>query len=443
MHVRTNLYSGARIDYVMKQHSKLMKLDAMVYNETQPPRYDTVNIGKKDAHDSKYGGSFSTPVSNGMRHLYSSGTITWAKNSDEQDLKLNKWIRIASEEEEDITSENILEREYKKAGRLLDARTGEELNINDLLAGTAVPKRQGIVEPMTKENLEKFRKELNEKADRNELDVDFIGIREDFNFIGIRDDNAKWLSKKVDYISSRYVAARDLITKNSPLDERDKKLKELDKIFSDAKKELVDTYVSEIGGFYKNLGQTDASKDMRESLNALIDKRVNDYTRHIESNKDYTTGISHEDRWLLKNDAFLADRLRKSESRSANSNNVSNTKYSMNDLQFAGVYKEALNKQLEHYYYANTDKELGENLAEQLKHSKKAFASAGLTKPMQDMLTDSFEPFIDKLILSIDRKITANREQLRKAPHLAATGNYRTSFINRQEVLKAFREGIK
>jgi len=61
---------------------------------------------------------------------------------------------------------------------------------------------------------------------------------------------------------------------------------------------------------------------------------------------------------------------------------------------------------------------------------------------MQDMLTDSFEPFIDKLILSIDRKITANRERLRKSPHLAATGNYRTSFINRQEVLKAFRTGM-
>ena len=165
MHVRTNLYSGARIDYVMKQHSKLMKLDAMVYNETQRPCYDTVNIGKKDQHSSKYGASVSAPVANGMRHLYLSGTITRAKNSDKQDLKLNKWIRIASEEEEDITSENILEREYKKAGRLLDARTGEELNINDLLAGTAVPKRQGIVKPMTTENLEKFRKELNEKAD--------------------------------------------------------------------------------------------------------------------------------------------------------------------------------------------------------------------------------------------------------------------------------------
>jgi len=31
---------------------------------------------------------------------------------------------------------------------------------------------------------------------------------------------------------------------------------------------------------------------MRESLNALVDKRVSDYTRHIESNKDYTTGIA-------------------------------------------------------------------------------------------------------------------------------------------------------
>ena len=107
----------------MKQHSKLMKLDAMVYNETQRPCYDTVNIGKKDQHSSKYGASVSAPVANGMRHLYLSGTITRAKNSDKQDLKLNKWIRIASEEE-DITSENILEREYKKAGCLLDARTG-------------------------------------------------------------------------------------------------------------------------------------------------------------------------------------------------------------------------------------------------------------------------------------------------------------------------------
>ncbi len=61
---------------------------------------------------------------------------------------------------------------------------------------------------------------------------------------------------------------------------------------------------------------------------------------------------------------------------------------------------------------------------------------AGISDSMSDMLKNSFEPFINKFLDALDKKIDYNRERVSKKSWL--TGFIRTEYINRREVYKAF-----
>lgn len=61
---------------------------------------------------------------------------------------------------------------------------------------------------------------------------------------------------------------------------------------------------------------------------------------------------------------------------------------------------------------------------------------AGISNQMSDLLKDSFQPFIDKFLDALDKKIDHNRERVAEKSWL--TGFIRTKYINQAEVYQAF-----
>ncbi len=62
----------------------------------------------------------------------------------------------------------------------------------------------------------------------------------------------------------------------------EQEMQTLDNIYTKAKEEIANSYAENIGGFYESLGQSGVAEDMRESIIAAIDNKVNEYTSYLE-----------------------------------------------------------------------------------------------------------------------------------------------------------------
>lgn len=187
---------------------------------------------------------------------------------------------------------------------------------------------------------------------------------------------------------------------------------------------------------------------MRESVIAAIDNKVNEYTSYLEKNDIYAGITEPNKQWLKQDDGYMAARLREyvtssSIDKSTTHNISSNDKalYSAKDLVFSAIYAKGLSKQIKNpnwntYENNESDAEIGKYLAEQYHSLTDEMEKAGISNSMSDILKNSFEPFINKFLDALDKKIDYNRERVSKKSWL--TGFIRTEYINRREVYKAF-----
>lgn len=120
--------------------------------------------------------------------------------------------------------------------------------------------------------------------------------------------------------------------------------------------------------------------------------------------------------------------------------------YDGNDLSFAGVYAKTLSRQLEDPTWkvyergAKRDEALGRHLAEQYSALKISAGSAGISEKLSNMLNSSFDPFMDRLMDSLDALIDRNRGWV--AEKLWMAGTIRTNYIDRKSVYRSFQNAI-
>lgn len=125
----------------------------------------------------------------------------------------------------------------------------------------------------------------------------------------------------------------------------EQEMQTLDNIYTKAKEEIANSYAENIGGFYESLGQSGVAEDMRESIIAAIDNKVNEYTSYLKKNDIYAGITEPNKQWLKQDDGYMAARLREyvtssSVDKSTTHNISSNDKalYSAKDLAFSVIY---------------------------------------------------------------------------------------------------------
>lgn len=210
---------------------------------------------------------------------------------------------------------------------------------------------------------------------------------------------------KTDYLASRYVTLKKRIETDYTSDEKEEQMNKLNDVYENAKKMLVDSYADTIGGFFEDLGLEGISKDMKDSLIAAVDQRVNEYEGYIsEKGNSYAKITNPEDQWLYQDDGFMAAQLRESMSQSEPGDREypSNSNYSYDDLQFAGRLAKTLNEQLTYWNgrdRINKDKDvLEEKLTAQYDEIESTLLKIGITDKMKSVFQESFRLVKDRLI---------------------------------------------
>ncbi len=319
---------------------------------------------------------------------------------------------------------------------------------------------------VTEEELESFRQELLKNGVDNE--IDWWQVRSDFSWNDITLDNVSKIEQKVDYICSRYAVLKNRIENQYTGEEKQKNLQMLQDIYDYGKKEVLNSYAENIGGFFENLGQS-VSEEMKTSLNAIIDKKTAEYETYIAQNKNYASLSNEEDTWLYQDDAFMAAQLRKSVAKEQGEgtqnkyhynhsdrfdfseylqNNIDgkitgedlsekDVSYSLEDLKFAGIYADTMKNYLDNSYWGygdQNDAALGKKFAEQFCNIKNITSKLNIGKNLKQAIEKTFKPFLNKLMDKIDKGIEENRKD--------SLYGSRFHYIDRIAVFQFFHKSI-
>ena len=399
--------------------------------QTTPTQYDRVEIGTHAQADTRSG---IYKPSSGQMQAMGSPSYTWAAPDSRLQAEL-----LPPSEQPSYTEEDALLNQYMKQSRIDGYFDGDTF-----VRTSSEPVKLILKNDISKADLEKFRGELAEKG--LDADIDWQGVKEDFVQIGVGFDNIERFEQKADYLASRYAVLKDRIQTQFTGEKQEAELQKLEQIYTEAKEEMANTYAESIGGFFEDLGQSGAAEDMRNSVLALVDQKANAYTDYIEKNGDYVSITDPDKQWLKQDDAYMAAQLRQSTGTSSAETQKQSANeqapYDGNDLSFAGVYAKTLFQQLQRptWNVNESDVALGQHLAEQYSALKTSTGSAGISEKLSNMLNSSFDPFMDRLMDSLDALIDQNRGWVAEKPWMS--GTIRTNYIDRESVYRSFQNAI-
>lgn len=334
--------------------------------------------------------------SNGLKYL-TPESITYAEKKDTPDLS----VELLPPAEREYTEKAALLNQYGKQFRfdlrLIKDENGEYTSFEGEGGCLFSP------DMVSADELEDFRQTLVKQGLGDEIDWD--GVTSDLYLNHIDFGNAQRLEMKTDYLASRYVTLKKRIETDYTSDEKEEQMNKLNDVYENAKKMLVDSYADTIGGFFEDLGLEGISKDMKDSLIAAVDQRVNEYEGYIsEKGNSYAKITNPEDQWLYQDDGFMAAQLRESMSQSEPGDRgyPGNSNYSYDDLQFAGRLAKTLNEQLTYWNgrdRINKDKDvLEEKLTAQYDEIESTLSKIGITDKMKSVFQESFRLVKDRLI---------------------------------------------
>lgn len=223
--------------------------------------------------------------------------------------------------------------------------------------------------------------------------------------------------------------ARLLLTEEEYRQILDGQMDKLNTLFSNAKELLADSYVDVVGSFLEENGAGDETANLRDSIYAEIDNRVNEYSDYIQSNRNYAEIDSDNDKWLLQDDGYMAAQLREKMDNSLVAEKTSeepeSAMYSLRDLEVAGIYVQQTSEQyesLEHTGIIRNEKSIGLDLAVQSMKTDYLIKNSGISNKMASLINRTFDGYMENYLKKIDEQLKkdANHSMISNSKQLYA-----------------------
>lgn len=215
------------------------------------------------------------------------------------------------------------------------------VSLDDLIHGKATLKLPSL----SKDSLETYEKSLETNGLGGDINWDTIN---DIGLVSIDGSETNEIGNKIDYIASRYAVLKGRINTAYSGEEQKKQTAKLDQLFSEAGKRIADSYATAVGGFFENCGVSGETEKLQNSVLQNIGSRIAKYSDYLQNDQNYASVDSKSDRWLLNDDSYLAEQLRKSMSGASAGSGAAAARnasaeqqtpaYSMRDLEVAGAY---------------------------------------------------------------------------------------------------------
>ena len=137
------------------------------------------------------------------------------------------------------------------------------------------------------------------------------------------------LEDGLDYLASRYVAARDKLERNYTGEELTAQLAKLEEVYQAGKSGMIDGYTQTL---QDNLGLSDSdAQAVRDSFSTILAEKEETYRGALKQVHEAVEQTGPDSVWLKNHDAYIASQLR-----AADKAGQSEARYSVQDLAAAG-----------------------------------------------------------------------------------------------------------
>ena len=137
------------------------------------------------------------------------------------------------------------------------------------------------------------------------------------------------LEDGLDYLASRYVAARDKLERNYTGEELTAQLAKLEEVYQAGKSGMIDGYTQAL---QDNLGLSDSdAQAVRDSFSTILAEKEETYRGALKQVHEAVEQTGPDSVWLKNHDAYIASQLR-----AADKAGQSEARYSVQDLAAAG-----------------------------------------------------------------------------------------------------------
>lgn len=289
------------------------------------------------------------------------------------------------------------------------------VNLFDVLNGTADTSNRtlsaGDVEKMLRQG-----GMLDEVSD-----VDFSMLKFEFSGLGFesgtsyRSVASGEFRKNVEYLASRYAAMEDKIKTTYTGADQKERLDRLDEMYETTLERAAGSYSGIVGGILEDYGVSDEKDKIYQSFKSGVDQKAAEYRTFLEQNKGFTGLEGTEDAWLLKDDEYIAARLRALPPVSGAKSSKSG-EYSLQELDALGQYASGLSSMAaKANTYEMNEERIGLDLAV-LAMKTDALGNAGnMGSAFHAALQKALNGYLDVFLEYFDRKLENNRKNARTA----------------------------
>lgn len=301
--------------------------------------------------------------------------------------------------------------EYSKASAVNKQwRKMNTVNLLDILDGKADTSNRTLSE-------KELEKRLQQEGLLDEVnDTDFQMLK--FEFSGIRfEPNAVDSSifegvfhKNVEYLASRYAAMEDRIKDICTGEKQKEWLNKLDELYQSTLERSAKEYADIVGGLLENCGVSGEREKIYLSFKSGVEERVSEYREFLKSNEDFIGLSGSKDAWLLKDDEYVAARLR--EQNIVSADHAGNEAYSLRDLDVLGQYVSGLSSVMAKAdTYQMNEERIGLELAVLAMKTDTLTKRGSVSSGLCTTLKEAFQGYINAFLEQFEQKLSINRAQ--------------------------------
>ena len=287
------------------------------------------------------------------------------------------------------------------------------VNLFDVLNGTADTSNRTL----SAGDVEKL---LQEGGMLDEVsDIDFSMLKFEFSGLGFESGTSYRFvvsgefSKNVDYLASRYAAMEDKIKTTYTGTEQKERLDQLNEMYEATLERAARSYSETVGGILEDYGVSGEKEKIYQSFKSGVDQKAAEYRTFLEENKGFTGLEGTEDAWLLKDDEYIAARLR-------DQGNISGTKssksgeYSLKELDTLGQYASSLSSMAaKANTYEMNEERIGLDFAMLAMKTDVLEKEGNMSSAFNETLRKALNGYLNVFLEQFDRKLENNRRNAR------------------------------
>ena len=209
--------------------------------------------------------------------------------------------------------------------------------------------------------------------------------------------------KNVEYLASRYAAMEDKIKTTCTGTEQKERLDRLNEM-----SEIV-------GGILEDYGVSGEKEKIYQSFKSGVDQKAAEYRTFLEQNKGFTGLEGTEDEWLLKDDEYIAARLR-AQGNTSGANALKSGEYSHQELDALGQYASSLSEMAAKANpYETNEERIGLDLAMLAMKTDALGKEGNRSSVFQATLQKALGGYLNAFLEQFSRKLENNRKNARTA----------------------------